>query len=1319
MALKESPNTLQSNSIAKIKDLLGEGVIKGLVNGAQSIILDGTPLESSDGSKNFKGFKWDIRYGYPDQEPIAGDDGVTNEVDVGTSLTRQLGSIVRQLDNPDLDACRVKITLPNLSMQDTKTGDLKPNTVQLRIEVQPNGGEYRDVVLQSEELDRTGATTTGAFSIGFTATITKQVLCKLNQAAEATLELQYRQVGTTAWTSLGERIVSQVLTTVDNPNAPDGSLDGQPAYYVNLTATYELVDIGANNYEIQMVEGKGDSITNFATYQKAPLDITGKNTSPTQLSYRFGLPGNAPWNLRVTRITEDSDKVANQNSTTWAGYTEIVEEKLIYPDSAYISSQINAQLFGGRIPSRAFDVYGRIINVPSNYNPETRTYDGLWDGSFRQAWSDNAAWCFLDMLVHPRYGLGHRLNIDQIDTTKIYEIAQYCDELVPDGKGGTEPRFTCNACINTQQEAYTLLNTMANVFRGVIYWSSGTVGLSYDAPREIDVLVARANTINDFKYQSSSEKQRHNSVLVTWNDPADNYKAGIEVVDDNEDISRRGLYQTDVFAFGCTSRGQAHRVGRWLLYTERYEKETVTYRCSLDHIRAVPGMIAGICDPRKAGAQIAGRTKNIVGSTVTLDREITLTSNVQYELACVDTDGNIQYRPILTSAGTYAVLELSAAFDPVPMIGQVWGLFGSDVTPRPFRIIGLVEPAENVFEISGLEYNASKSNFVDFDYPLEPINYTRIKTGMIRKPVNVQISETLFKVNNQLKTRATISWESASDNRVYLYRVTWRASTGGIMQEKYTSDLSIEIVDIEPDLYDFFVYAVALGGESQPTAELEFPILGKTARPGDVVNETLTQERKVNGCILSWQPVTDLDVIGYEVRIGENGWDDGEFVAMVQGTTVFIALDDASTHTLMVKAVDELQLYSVGTASIQSAVIPPLVPDIFTAVAQGDQVLFRWKRVAGIDNTYEVRRGASWETAEQIATGSGNEMLILDPQRDTAIYWIKARSTAGLYSEESRAASVFRDLLADRNIILEYDNAADDYVGFTLGMEVDGGQLLLEEISSGVYQVRGEHYFEVDLGAEIKARNWIETTIVSFTGGGATWEEMTFTWNDPQANVSWTPSGDLEGATLTKVIARMREPLDLELYAWGMRDSTTDFRGVLSLMEDNIVYTPVLFGNALQVHDLTRLVYEIELDDTFTLMLKLKTDGTLDARRIIAVLKNSTEGNWLELGYNEAVNSFYLLDELGNTMLLPLDANTVGEDYLCLAITQDMVTRGLYYKSYVAYTSYYETDAIPAAANPYDRLYLYDEKSSVHLVGDPYGGTLVDPDGNEIAEPGI
>jgi len=388
-------------------------------------------------------------------------------------------------------------------------------------------------------------------------------------------------------------------------------------------------------------------------------EITGKTKSAYQRAYRIDLssyttdaPSDYPLIFKVSRTTPESEATTTQDQIFVDSYIEIQEQKFEYPDSAYVAISVDSELFGGKIPKRSYEIEGLKIQHPSNYDPETRVYTGIWDGTFSEGYCNNPAWVMYDMLTNSRYGLGDDIDATQVDKAALYQIGIYCDELVDDGKGGEEPRFTLNAVITQRKEAYTVINAIASVFRGMAFWSAGGVSFSNDQPKDPSRVVTNANVKDgDFTYSGIGLKARHSAVLVTWNDPLDFYKQQIEVVEDPALIQRFGWRQIELVAFGTTSRAQAIRMGKWLLQAEATETETVTYEAGWDHADTTPGQIIQISDEHRVGARIAGRImgKSLHALTTSIPtdaiaKETTFTSVTTYVDTGVESDADAVFK---------------------------------------------------------------------------------------------------------------------------------------------------------------------------------------------------------------------------------------------------------------------------------------------------------------------------------------------------------------------------------------------------------------------------------------------------------------------------------------------------------------------------------------------------------------------------------------------------------------------------------------------------------------------------------------------------
>ncbi|EGE3883387.1 host specificity protein J [Shigella boydii] len=448
------------------------------------------------------------------------------------------------------------------------------------------------------------------------------------------------------------------------------------------------------------------------------ITIKGKTTSQYLASVVVGNLPPRPFNIRMRRMTPDSTTDQLQNKTLWSSYTEIIDVKQCYPNTALVGVQVDSEQFGSQQVSRNYHLRGRILQVPSNYNPQTRQYSGIWDGTFKPAYSNNMAWCLWDMLTHPRYGMGKRLGAADVDKWALYVIGQYCDQSVPDGFGGTEPRITCNAYLTTQRKAWDVLSDFCSAMRCMPVWNGQTLTFVQDRPSDKVWTYNRSNVVMPddgapFRYSFSALKDRHNAVEVNWIDPDNGWETATELVEDTQAIARYGRNVTKMDAFGCTSRGQAHRAGLWLIKTELLETQTVDFSVGAEGLRHVPGDVIEICDDDYAGISIGGRVLavNSQTRTLTLDREITLPSSGTTLISLVDGQGN----PVsveVQSVTDGVKVKVSRVPDGVAEY-SVWGLKLPTLRQRLFRCVSIRENDDGTYAITAVQHVPEKEAIVD------------------------------------------------------------------------------------------------------------------------------------------------------------------------------------------------------------------------------------------------------------------------------------------------------------------------------------------------------------------------------------------------------------------------------------------------------------------------------------------------------------------------------------------------------------------------------------------------------------------------------
>ncbi|HDJ0911153.1 TPA: host specificity protein J, partial [Escherichia coli] len=457
------------------------------------------------------------------------------------------------------------------------------------------------------------------------------------------------------------------------------------------------------------------------------VTINGKTTSQYLTSVILNNLPERPFNIRMVRETADSTTDQLQNRTLWSSYTEIIDVKQCYPNTAIVGLQVDAEQFGGQQLTVNYHIRGRIIQVPSNYDPEKRTYSGIWDGSLKPAYSNNPAWCLWDMLTHPRYGMGKRLGAPDVDKWALYAIGQYCDQTVPDGFGGTEPRMTFNAYLSQQRKVWDVLGDFCSAMRCMPVWNGQTLTFVQDRPSDVVWPYTNSDVVVDdngvgFRYSFSALKDRHTAVEVNYTDPQNGWQTSTELVEDPDAILRYGRNLLKVDAFGCTSRGQAHRAGLWVIKTELLETQTVDFTLGSQGLRHTPGDIIEICDNDYAGTLTGGRILSIdaASRTLTLDREVTLPETGTSTVNLINGSAK-PVRVDITAHPAPDRIQVSVLPDGVATYG-VWGLSLPSLRRRLFRCVSIRENTDGTFAITAVQHVPEKEAIVDNGARFEPMS---------------------------------------------------------------------------------------------------------------------------------------------------------------------------------------------------------------------------------------------------------------------------------------------------------------------------------------------------------------------------------------------------------------------------------------------------------------------------------------------------------------------------------------------------------------------------------------------------------------------
>ncbi|WP_422119123.1 phage attachment tail tip protein J [Escherichia coli] len=563
------------------------------------------------------------------------------------------------------------------------------------------------------------------------------------------------------------------------------------------------------------------------------VTINGKTTSQFLASVILDNLPPRSFNIRMVRETADSTTDQLQNKTLWSSYTEIIDVKQCYPNTAIVGLQVDAEQFGGQQMTVNYHIRGRIIQVPSNYDPEKRTYSGIWDGSLKPAYSNNPAWCLWDMLTHPRYGMGKRLGAADVDKWALYAIGQYCDQTVPDGFGGTEPRMTFNAYLAQQRKAWDVLSDFCSAMRCMPVWNGQTLTFVQDRPSDVVWPYTNSDVVVDdngvgFRYSFSALKDRHTAVEVNYTDPQNGWQTSTELVEDPEAILRYGRNLLKMDAFGCTSRGQAHRAGLWVIKTGLLETQTVDFTLGSQGLRHTPGDIIEICDNDYAGTMTGGRILSIdaASRTLTLDREVTLPETGTSAVNLINGSG----KPVSVDITAHPApdrIQVSTLPDGVETYG-VWGLSLPSLRRRLFRCVSIRENTDGTFAITAVQHVPEKEAIVDNGASFEPQSGT---LNSVIPPAVQHLTVEVSAADGQYLAQAKWDTPKVVKGVSFMLRLTVVADDGSerLVSTARTTETTYRFTQLAPGNYRLTVRAVNAWGQQGDPASVSFRIAAPAA----------------------------------------------------------------------------------------------------------------------------------------------------------------------------------------------------------------------------------------------------------------------------------------------------------------------------------------------------------------------------------------------------------------------------------------------------------------------------------------------------------
>ena len=736
----EAKDNLDSKSFARVLDLIGEGEIGGLVDGAKSIFLNNTPLQDADGTFNFKDVSYEVRNGTSNQTVIPITRNISTTKNTGFADVPQSTPKIIQITDSDVDAVALTITVPALQ-KISDEGDIFGTSIELKIEVQYSGGSYSTVV-------------------------------------------------------------------------------------------------------------SGNAGT-----------ITGRTPDVYLREYLINLDGAFPVNIKVTRITADSTSAKLSNAFHFPNYVEIKYDQRTYPNSALVGLKVDAEQFSS-IPTRKYLVKGIKVKIPHNATVRadgSLSYTGTFNGTLGAAqYTNDPAWCLYDLLTSSRYGLGAHLAEADLDKFSFYQASLYCSTQIDDGTGtgNTEPRFSCNVSIQNQQEAYNVISQMCSVFRAMPYYQAGSLTIAQDAPKDSSYLFTLANVLEPgFTYSNASQKTRPTVVISKYLD-LDLRDINYEEVIDTANQTRYGTIVKNIDAFACTSRGQANRLAKWLLYMENVEREVVSFATSIDAGVVVrPGQIIEIADPVRSGERRGGRITAATTNSVTVDDTTDLTYKIGATLSAVLADGSVENKTVTSIVGS--VVNLGQHFSSAPNVNSVWVYQTNDILTSTWRVLEVKEQDRSTYTITASQYNSGKYNHIESGIALIPRDVTNLDVAP-ESPTGVTAQEVIYENTGIARVKIIVSWTTATDN-VY---VRWRYEQGNYVSRTVEGAKSYEILDTIAGNYTIEVYSVSSSGlrSTLPNALDPFVAVGKTALPSNVSGVTLLPIDE-SSAILSWNRATELDVL--------------------------------------------------------------------------------------------------------------------------------------------------------------------------------------------------------------------------------------------------------------------------------------------------------------------------------------------------------------------------------------------------------------------------------------------------------------------------
>lgn len=1083
--------------------------------------------------------------------------------------------------------------------------------------------------------------------------------------------VSYKLGGESSNKSVGTKMMSGTWISRQTDQTVRGVID-QLQVRINFQQLYRTDDKGDYNHTAQFyIQYKPASSGWWQNYGGEMVQITGKTTSGYYVDFAFDVPRiNDDWLIRLMKVNPESTNT-NVCDMVWDSFQMITKSNRRYNKLALAHIVALATSQFGSIPDFSGVYDGRLIAIPTNYNPDTRSYDELtpWNGTFKTGWTNCPPWILYDLIMSTEYGLRKYFPQVTANRFEFYEAAKWCDTWVPNGKGGYQPRYTFNMALLEAKEGLEMLQYIAGSFGAVIFDdATGQVHLKVDKWEEPKMLFTPENVENgEFNYSFTDLTTRYNDYKVQFVNPDLDWNQDQRRVYDPEHIQAHGNIPTEMVMVGCTDEHEALRRGYYRLITGLTETCSVTFNVARLGKAIDPYMIIAVADPTP-GWSLSGRIKGYANSYIQLRDPIYFTLHQNYTLTLQAVSGLVKVVVDPEMTGVVYQLRVVSGFVPDGLPDRTVfsiednGNFG---IAKPFRVMDIenIEGSPDRYAITAIEVNRNKQAGADAAKPVGSVQYSFKNPLIPPPPRNIKAEsgtdQMTIAQDGSIMARIFAYWDAPPNVLIERYEIDWKESNQSTWYSTTSPSESVFLAPCESGTaYDIVVWAVnSFGNRSSALTLFNYVCVGKTAPPSNVKNFTI--RRRTNDILLKWDAIPDLDRQGYEIRIGTT-WETADVLVTDYSATQFAwTTTEGGSYSFLIRAIDTSGNYSLLPTMQTIYIQGPSAVTWVIAIQSNNRIELRWSPNPE-DNIleYEIREGGSWGTALFLAKVKSTGYSVTAGSAGTRIFWIKAIASPGVYSD--RAAFVTTDVaqLDDTNIIYTTDEVASGFQGSRYNMVVVGEELRMD---SG--RQNAEYIFNVVLPTVFRAQNTLFVGLDAIVDSTTKWEQATYPWVDPQARTPWASPGDISTIGYKAEISLKRELANDVLHSWPMEQSLEsegplDRNPAAILQQENITYGTGKYGRGLYVATtpgaLTKLRYAVNIPAQFTYSAWVRPMDLEDD--VWFVLERGAA--WVAVVYNKDREAVMMTSSDDKQILVPFKINQ-GDRYF-VALCQDGGNRYLY-----------------------------------------------------------